>query len=325
MRIGSTTTALVTGGTGMLGSRIARLLHQQGARVRISYLPGDSQLAVEDLSVEHCPADLLDGRAVARALEGVEVVFHTAALVSFRPDLYRKQMHVNVEGTRQLLRAAARAGVRRLVHTSTVNTLGVPQPGAVADEETAFDWQGFRLGYMDSKREAERAVLEAVEQRAIDAVVVLPGTLFGPGDVNVNAGSYVRLVARSPVIPAPPGGTTVAHVDDVARGHLLALERGVAGERYILGGVPVSYRDLFACIAAELGRPGARVVTLPEGPLRVLGRLTSRLGGAGLARAACCDQFYSSEKAVRELGWSFRPVEQAVRDAVRWYRQVGLI
>lgn len=324
---------LVTGGTGMLGSRITRLLLQRGHEVRITYHPSDTTAAVDGLGwIEHHPADLLDERAIRRAVTGVAAIFHTAALVSFQPRDYARQQLVNVEGTRLLLREAARAGVARFVYTSTVNTLGIPAPaGAVGDEETPFDWQRHRLGYMDSKRAAEQLVLEAAAR--MDTVCALPGTFFGPGDVNLNAGTYVVAVSRLPGLWfALPGGTTVAHVDDVAQGHLLAWERGRRGERYVLGGEPASYAELSACIAEALGQGHKRGVVMPAALLRRVGRAASWLHERaglpaplteGLVEAGCARLYYSSARAVRELGWSFRPWREAVRDSVAWLRETG--
>jgi dihydroflavonol-4-reductase len=326
--------ALVTGGTGMLGSRVARLLVAAGWDVRVAYRPGDPIDAVRDLPVALHPADLLDDAALTAAVRGVDAVFHTAALVTFDPRRRAQQRRVNVEGTERLLAAARAAGVARLVHTSTVNTLGVPPAGAPGDEDTPCDWAPFGVGYMDSKKAAEDRVLQAARE-GLDAVVVLPGTLFGPEDRNDNAGSYLRLVAATPVVPALPGGTTAAHVDDVARGHLLAFERGRRGRRYVLGGEPLSYAALFALVAAALGLRRT-ILPLPAGLLRAAGRAADRLparlwaaaGAAppfaeGLARAATAGLYYSSARAERELRWTWRPAADAIRDAVAWYRATG--
>lgn len=330
---------LITGGTGMLGSRIARLALSAGHQVRVTYQPGDPLTALEGLEpLEHRPADLLDPRALDRAVEGVEAVIHTAAMVSFQPGDYARQMAVNVDGTRGLIAAARRAGVRRLVHTSTVNTLGIPPAGSVGDESTPFDWQRYRLGYMDSKRGAESLVLEAAAMGdadgGLDCVCALPGTFFGPGDVNENASSYIMVVQRlRGRWVALPGGTSVVHVDDVARGHLLALERGRRGERYILGGEPVSYAELNTFIAEVLGHgSGRRGLVVPAWPLLQAGRVSSWLRDnarlplpltEGLVVAGCAEQYYSSARAERELGWSFRPWREAIRDAVAWLRETG--
>lgn len=323
---------LVTGATGFLGGRLARLLCAEGFSVRTTGLPRDPTELIADLPCEHVPADLLEAAAVERLVQGVEAIFHVAALVTFRPDLYATQWRVNVEGTRLLLEAARAARVRRFVHTSTVNTLGIPPPGQLGDEETLFDWGRWRLGYMDSKRAAEDLV-HAAAAKDLDAVCVLPGTLFGPGDLHFSAGAYVREAARGLLLLAPPGGTVVVHVDDVARGHLLALERGERGRRYILGGEPVSYRTLFRWINEEVGRPGP-VATVPAPLLRWAGRqadrLRDRLGlplpfSEGLAVAGSALLYYSSARAERELGFSARPAREAVREAVAWYRARGVL
>jgi dihydroflavonol-4-reductase len=322
---------LVTGATGFLGSRIARLLREAGHEVRATGRPGDPTDGLEGLGCDFVAGDLLDGDATRRAVEGAEAVFHVAAMVTFDPALYDRQVRVNVEGTRLVLEAARAAGVRRLVYTSTVNTLGIPPAGTVGDESTAWNWARWHLGYMDSKKAAEDLVLAAARD-GLDAVCVLPGTMFGPGDRFFSAGTYVREGARGRLVLAPPGGTTVVHVDDVAHGHLLALERGRRGSRYILGGEAVSYRTLFSWIAAEVGQPPPRA-TLPALPLRLGGRAGDALRALGLplpfseglAVAGSSELYYSSALAERELGYTWRPAREGVRDAVAWYRERGLL
>ncbi len=317
--------ALITGGTGHLGSRLARLLLARGVAVRITYRPGDTTAAVADLPVEHVPADVCDAAALLPVFEGVDVVFHTAALVSFRAADAPLQWRINVDGTRNVLAAAQAAGVRRFVHTSTVNTRGIPAPGTVGDEGTPSNWQRYGLGYMNTKRAAELAVLEAAAQ-GFPALCVLPGTLFGPGDVHLNGAAYIQAIERWPVLAAPPGGTTVAHVDDVAEGHWLAAERGRPGACYILGGEPMSYRALYTAIAHELGRPAPRF-SLPRVAFAGLGRAVGALSryvrlpvSEGLLVAAAAPLYYRSDLAKRELGCTFRPAAEAIRDAVADYR-----
>ncbi len=323
---------LVTGVSGLLGARVVRLLKQDGHWVRGSFRPGDHPRLVRELLDEAVACDLLDEPGTGRLVQGVEAVINAAAMVTFVPSLYERQMQVNVEGTRLLIDACQRAGVRRLVHTSTVNTLGAPPNGTVGDERTPDTWAPLRMGYMDSKRRSEALVLQAARD-GFDALAVLPGTMFGPWDVNFNAGSYVMAAARGVLLAAPEGGTSVVHVDDVARGHLQALQRGRPGERYVLGGENLTYRELFAMICRELGRREP-LVTLPLGRLRVLGRLADRLRRRfgvplplqeGALVAVSSRLFYSSDKACKELGYGIRPAEEAIRDAVSWYRAEGLI
>jgi dihydroflavonol-4-reductase len=322
---------LVTGATGFLGSRIARLLREAGHEVRTTGRPGDPTDGLDGLGCEHLAGDLLDGEATRAAVRGMEAVFHVAAMVTFDPQLYDRQVRVNVEGTRLLLEAARAAGVRRFVHTSTVNALGIPPAGTIGDETTAWNWGCWHLGYMDSKKAAEDLVLAAA-RADLDAVCVLPGTMFGPGDRFFSAGTYVREGARGRLVLAPPGGTTVVHVDDVARGHLLALARGRRGARYVLGGEAVSYRTLYSWIAEEVGRTPPRA-TLPAFLLRLAGRASDALRALGLpipfsegvAVAGCAELYYSSALAERELGYAWRPAREGVRDAVAWYRERGLL
>lgn len=324
---------LVTGAAGFLGGRLTRLLCAEGYDVRASGLPSDNTRLIEDLPCEWMPFDLMDPEGAARAVEGVEAAFHVAALVAVRPGIYEAQMKVNVEGTRILVEAAAASGVRRFVHTSTINTLGIPPEGQVGDENTPFNWAPYRMGYMDSKRAAEQVVLSAAEQGALDAVCVLPVTLFGPGDINFSAGTYIREAAKWRLLMAPPGGTTVAHVDDVARGHVDALVRGSPGERYVLGGDHVDYRTLFTWIAHDVGC-AAPLGSLPSGFVRGLGLVSDRLRGwfglpvpfsEGLAVAGCSNLYYDCSRAQKELGYRFRPAREAVREAVKWYREQGMI
>jgi dihydroflavonol-4-reductase len=326
---------LVTGATGFVGGRLTALLCRAGHAVRATGHPRDPTDALDGLPCDYHGADLLDADALATLAEGMEAVFHVAALVTFQPRLYDLQRRVNVEGTANVLAACRRAGVRRLVYTSTVDTLGIPPPRTLGDEDTPFDWAPHRLGYMDSKRAAEDLVLAAAAAAAADglhAVCVLPGTMFGPGDRFFSAGTYVREAARGRLVLAPPGGTTVAHVDDVAEGHRLALERGALGGRYILGGDHLSYATLFRVINEAVGRPGPLGV-IPAWLLHAGGRVADhlrRLGlpldaSAGLAAAGCAPLYYSSARARRELGYRPRPAIEGIHEAVAWYRAQGVI
>lgn len=326
---------MVTGATGFVGGRLTRLLLQTGHDVRASGHPSDPTDDLDRLGCEYRPVDLLDAEGVESLAEGVEAVFHVAGLATFQPRLYERQWKVNVEGTRNVLAACRRHRVGRLVYTSTVNTLGIPAPTTVGDEDTPFDWGPWGLGYMDSKRAAESLVLEAAGRGApggLDAVCVLPGTMFGPQDRFFAAGTYVREAARGRLLLAPPGGTTVVHVDDVAAGHLSALERGRTGARYVLGGDCLSYATLYRVINEAVGRPGPFGV-IPAQLLRWGGRLADglrRLGlpveaSEGLAVAGCAPLYYDSGRARRELGYHARPAVAGIHEAVAWYRAQNLI
>jgi dihydroflavonol-4-reductase len=318
--------AVVTGGSGQLGSRIVRQLLARGAEVCVTYRPGDPTDAINDLhTLEHRPADLLDAKAIAHAVEGADVVFHAAAMIVFKQELYDQMMHTNIEGTRNVLNAVRKTGARRLVHTSTVSALGIPKPGSVGDETTAFNWAPYRLAYYDSKHASEQLVLDAAASD-IDAVIVQPGTMFGPDDFNLNAASYIQVVERGPLVFAPSGGCCIVHVDDVAAGHLLALDKGLRGECYVLGGDPTRFIELFNLIEQNL-QTGRTIRHLPEFALLAAGRIASALRKMhipvpltyGMTLVAASHLAYSSAKAQMELGWSHRPVTETIADAVTWY------
>jgi dihydroflavonol-4-reductase len=202
----------------------------------------------------------------------------------------------------------------------------------VGDEDTPFNWAPWRLGYMDSKHAAEKLVVAAAYD-GMDAVCLLPGTMFGPGDIMKNAGMYILQAAKGRMLIAPAGGTTVVHVDDVARGHILAWQKGTTAQRYILGGEHVSYRTLYTWITEELGRRPP-LMTLPQNVVRWTGRQAGRFRrylkipipfNEGLAVAATAGLYYSSVRAERELGYRARPARESIRDAVDWYRRRGWI
>jgi dihydroflavonol-4-reductase len=284
----------VTGASGFVGAHVAAALREQGAEVR-------------DERVE-----LLDSPALERAVDGCEVVVHVAARYTYEGPAEVVE-RVNVKGTRNVIEACLSRGVRRLVHTSTAGTCG-PVPGRPATEEDAPpDWE-LTVPYKASKLRAEQHVLAAARM-SLDAVVVNPTTPIGSGDRKPTpTGRMIAGVARGRVRAFVAGtGLNVVDVRDVARGHVLALEHGRRGERYLLGGFDLSLRDLFARVAAAAGRPAPR--------LRVPYALPRALAAGGLlnrheVRLARLPMFFSSAKAERELGYTAGPIEPAIAAAV---------
>ena len=326
-------TVLVTGGTGFIGGRLAVALQERGYGVRVHHRPGDDTRLIDGRNIERIEGDICDPDSLMTAAKGCTGVFHTAGNVSFRRRDKSVQHRVNVDGTRTVLETCRRARVRRLVHTSTVNALGIPSPrGSVGNEETTFDFDSCRFGYALTKKLAEDIALGA-NRRELDVVVVNPGTVFGPGDINRNAGSYILALARMPVLVCPTGGTNCVHIDNVVEGHIAAYERGKPGERYILGGENLTYRQVFSTIADVLGRRRP-VLALPTGPgilaaatielISDLSGIDTRLS-AEAARAGGRKFFFSSEKARRELGIEPIPFRRAVEEAVEWYRREGFL
>jgi dihydroflavonol-4-reductase len=282
-------TVFVTGATGFVGGHVARELRERGADVRAER------------------ADLLDPAALARAVAGCDAVVHVAALYSYDADPHLIE-RVNVEGTRNLLVAARRAGVGRIVHCSTAGTCG-PVAGRPATEEDEPPAWELTVPYKRSKLAAERLALEA------GCVVVNPTTPIGDGDRRPTpTGQMIAGVARGRIRGfVGTTGLNVVDVRDVARGHALALERGDPGERYLLGGADLSLEELFAAVADLAGRPRPRV--------RVPYAVALAAGKAGLVnrdevRLARLPMYFSWTKAASRLGYAPGPVEPALARAV---------
>ena len=325
--------ALVTGATGFVGAAVARALLGARWQVRVLARPGSDRRNLKSLDVEVSEGDLADSNSLERAAQGCDGLFHVAAdyrLGARDPaELYRS----NVEGTRNVLSAAHRAGVQRIVYTSSVATIGIPADGTPGDELSPNSLENMIGHYKRSKYLAEEVVREAA-RGGISVVIVSPSTPVGPGDVKPTPTGQLVLDAAAGRMPAyVDTGLNIVHVDDVAAGHLLAYERGRPGERYILGGQDMSLREILELIARLEGRNPPRV-RLPYGvvlPIAYLAegfaRLTGRSGRITLegVRMSRKKMFFSSAKAVRELGYRWRPPVQAFEDAIRWFRDNGLL
>jgi dihydroflavonol-4-reductase len=306
--------ALVTGAAGFIGAHVAAALADAGATVRAF----DGQEPPAHARVdEWAKGDVLDPDALQRALDGCDAVFHLAAVYSYYRRDAERMLHVNVEGTRNVL---ASAGDRRVVHTSSAATCG-PAPGRPATEQdTPPAWE-LKVAYKRSKIESERLALAA------NAVVVNPTTPVGPGDRRPTpTGKMIRDVAsgRARAYVRSTGLNIVA-VEDLARGHALAHELGRPGERYLLGGEDMPLRDVFAVVARAAGREPPRVaVPFPvvlgaswaaDRSLALFGREPELLV-LDSVRLARVPAYFSSAKAQSELGYSWRPARQALEEAV---------
>jgi dihydroflavonol-4-reductase len=321
--------ALVTGGTGFIGSHVVRALVDDGVSVRVLARAGSDRRALAGLSVEVVTGDLAEPDPLLAALAGVEVLYHVAADYRlWAPDpavLYR----VNVEGTRALLRAAEAAGVTRVVYTSSVGALGLPPDGTPGTEGTPVQLDDMVGDYKRSKFLAEREA-EAAAARGLPVVIVNPSAPMGPWDWKPTpTGRMLVDYLRGRMLAYLDTGLNVVHVRDVARGHLLAAARGRPGERYILGHVEgnLELRAIFERLAPYTGMPAPRF-RLPHGAalaLAVGSELLARIGGGEplvaktAVRMAAKRMFFDASRAVRELGLPQTPVDEALRDAVDWF------
>jgi dihydroflavonol-4-reductase len=325
--------ALVTGATGFVGAAVARALLGGQWQVRVLVRRGSDRRNLKSLDVEVFEGDLTDSSSLERATQGCDGLFHVAADYRLGARDSKELYRVNVEGTRNVLNAAQRSGVRRIVYTSSVATIGIPADGTPGDEQSATSLANMIGHYKRSKYLAEEVVREAA-QGGISVVIVSPSTPVGPGDLKPTPTGQLVLDAAAGRMPAyVDTGLNIVHVDDVAAGHLLAYERGKPGERYILGGQDMSLREILQMIARLEGRSPPRVrlpyaVVLPiayvaEGFAWLSGR-SGRITLEGV-RMSRKKMFFSSAKAARELGYRSRPPRQAFEDAIRWYRDNGLL
>lgn len=320
--------ALVTGGTGFVGSNLVSALTSRGVRVRVLRRPTSSVAAVDDQACEMWVGDVLDSAdTLAAAMAGCTWVFHTAAISDYWRHRGSERLYrTNVEGTRNVLAGAMRAGVERVVMTSSIAALGIPAPGQQLTEADRFNLHPRSFPYGHSKHLAECELGRAVAA-GLAAVTVNPAVVIGPRDVNRISSAMIVEAARGRLRVATPGGTNFVSVDDVVYGHIAAAEHGRVGERYILAGENLSFRDAFATVREIVDRPGPAVVlprwTTPVvaaavgaarsaiGPRLPIDGKQMRLSSAGI--------YADGSKARQELGVPCTSFRVAVESAYDWY------
>jgi dihydroflavonol-4-reductase len=323
--------ALVTGGTGFIGANLVRELLADGRRVRVLARKGGDRRALEGCAVEVVEGDLLDPLSLRAAARGARHVYHVAADYRLWAPDPRALYRTNVDGTRHILDAAAEAGAERIVYTSTVGALGIPGSGAAGDETTPVSLHDMVGAYKASKFLAER-VAEELAARGAPIVIVNPSAPVGPLDVKPTpTGQMVVDFLQGKMVASLDTGLNLVHVKDVARGHVLAAERGRTGERYILGNQNLSLLEIFRLLSRITGIPAPRFrVPYAAAWLAALGmegvsRLTGRFPRVPLTavRMARKRMHFSAAKAVRELGLPQTPVDVALSDAVLWFVEQG--
>jgi dihydroflavonol-4-reductase len=325
--------ALVTGATGFVGAAIARALAAAGWQVRVLVRGGSDRSNLQQLAVEVVEGDLADLGSIERALDGCAGVFHAAADYRLGARDPKQLYRTNVEGTRNILNAARTARVARIVYTSSVATIGIASDGAPGEERTPVALSNMIGHYKRSKYLAEEVVRDAA-RAGVPVVIVNPSTPVGPGDIKPTPTGQLVLDAACGRMPAyVDTGLNIVHVDDVAAGHLLAYERGAPGERYILGGEDMTLQEILAQIARLVGRQPPRIrlpyaAVLPIAYLaEAFAKVSGRSGRVTLegVRMSRKRMFFSSSKAVNELGYRWRPPLEAFEDALQWFRGRGLL
>jgi dihydroflavonol-4-reductase len=326
--------AAVTGASGLVGGNLALALLASGHSVRATRRETTKTAHLEGHPIEWVGGDLNDRGALTDAFRGIDVVFHCAALVSSQKRATPALIRTNVDGTRNVVDAVRAARVSRLVHCSTVNAVGLSEDGQPCDEGATwnFDRHGMADGYATTKHMAEGIVREAVRD-GVDAVIANPTFMIGPYDARPSSGRLVVDVVRGKVPGRFPGKNNFVDVRDVVRGMLSLATKGKPGDRYILGGDTLSYAEIADRIARIAGTraPRRNIPPALAAPYGWFGDLREALGGETLVntvtlRYAYCHTFiFTSAKAERELGYRHGPLDDAIRDAIAWFRQADIL
>jgi len=328
------TNVLVTGATGCVGANVVKHLNERSLKPRVLLRRTSKTLAIDDLDWEPVYGDMTDRPSLERAVKGCTTVYHTAALITFWRRRWQEAERVNVQGTRDLLEVSRRAGVKAFAYTSTMSAVGFCEKGQqTVNEDSPFNYRPFRLVYNSTKREAEEIVLGASTDE-FRTFSINPGLIFGERDVNLSAARMFDIAKRWYPFPfANPGSVTVADADDVAEGHLLAVERGRPGHRYIVGTKYVTYLELVTWVCEMVGRKPP-LITIPAWAVKsvgVLGEIYGMVTGRepmityDMALIGCQHQRADVTKAIEELGLEPTDVMTSLEKSYRWVIENGII
>jgi len=324
---------LVTGATGHIGNVVIRELLVRGKKVRAFVLPGEDLTALAGLNVEIVEGDILDPASLQKACKGIKLVFHLAGMISIMPGDYEKMRQINVEGTKNMIAAARQARVKRLVYTSSIHALRRIPEGSVVDELVDFDPENCMGDYDRTKAAASLAVLDAVKE-GLDAIIVCPTGVIGPYDYRKSEmGSLLLEWTRRAPHFLIDGAYDFVDVRDVARGHILAGERGRKGEIYILSGERLDLVELHGMVNETTGRL-ARFLKVPMSLARAVAQVAPSFYRMLNKKPAFTpysletvqsNSYFSNQKAKKELGYSPRSLKQTVDDTIRWFVENGHI
>lgn len=324
---------LVTGAGGFMGSELTKELVNEGYDVHILTRPKSDLSSLKEIKVTTLYGDVTDQESVNKALQGMEVVFHLAGIVAYSKNERSLMEKVNVTGTSHVVEACLKNSVKRLIHMSSVAAIGASfTPDKILNEESPYELTHLNLGYFETKKKGEELVKKATLQQGLNAIILNPATVYGPGDAKKGSRKTQVKVARGEFPFYPSGGVNVIDIRDVVVAILMAMKVGKSGERYILAGENLLIKDLFKIIAQQAGVNPPKLY-LPRWALHGLGGLGDVLNKLGLkgpissenAWTSTLFHWFDSSKAKRELNLKPRPAIEALHASVEWMRLNGLL
>ncbi len=321
---------VVTGGTGFIGSRLVHKLVETGHEVNALVRTSSDLTSLKDClgKINLVYGDVTSASSLKGVFDGVDEVYHCAGITYMGGKKNPLLQKINVNGTRNVLEASRLAGVRRVVHVSSITAVGISGPNRKCDEESRWNFDMIDLEYARSKHEAEQIVAEEVK-KGLDCVIVVPAFVFGAGDINFNAGRIIKDVYNRKMPFYPLGGVCVVDVEIVAESLIAAMKQGRTGERYIVGGDNVAFRELAQTIMNVTGVHQLSL-PLPIWAAHLISYLLkfskernriSKLFNMSMFTVASKFLYFDSSKAQRELGMRYEPYEKSIRRTFEWYRE----
>lgn len=324
---------LVTGADGFVGSNLVRELLKRGHEVTAFVQRGLNPITLEGLPLKICYGDLLDPPSISQAMQGCEGLVHAAAHLGVWPYYADLQARVNVDGTQHVMDAALAFKLKKIVFVGTANSYGYGSRQSPGDETRPYNSGHYRLGYMDTKREAQDRVLAMVKNQGLPAVVVNPTFMFGPFALKTGATLMIDKILHGKLAGYTPGGRNYVAVKDVCVGIANALERAAPGSCYLLGNQNMSYKEIFEAIAEVLGVKPPKI-SVPSFVVRIFGYMATTLArltgkapqiSSRMCRISLDENFYTPAKAIRELGLPQTPIKVAIKETYDWLRENGRI
>lgn len=323
---------LVTGATGFLGGWLVKRLLDEGCEVHIIKRPNSNLDEIEGLKFEIHHGDVTDLESLRNASRGIDTVFHLAGLIGYSRAQRAAMDLVNVQGTANVIQACRDAGVRKLVHLSSVVAIGASFDGKPLNEESPYNVGHLNLGYFETKHQAEELVREAVRHGHVDAVMINPSTIYGPADAKKGSRGTQLKVARGKFPFYSPGGVSIVAVEDVIEAIMAVWRKGKPAERYIVSGENLLIKDAFEMIAKEAGVKPPHIA-LPRPAIFALGKVGDFLESIGKkgpinsenAWTSVLYHWFDNSKAKRELGLNPKPAAYAIAQSVKWMKDNGLI